>query len=78
MRHGIEMRLNNSVFLLLSMFCSHDKAFEKYQKLLHCNYLMFFLVCQNCEKKKKCYQAHVMNLLLFLILESVSIICVRI
>ena len=54
MRHGSEIRLNNSVSLLFSMFCSHDQAFEKYQmELLHCNYLMFFLVCRNCQRKKK-------------------------
>ena len=39
---------------------------------------MFFLVCWNCEVKEKCYQAHVMNLLLFFILESVSMIIVLI
>ena len=38
---------------------------------------MFFLVCRHCARKK-CYQAHVMNLLLFLILESVSMIIVLI
>ena len=129
--------------LLFSMFCSHDQAFKKNQKkLLHCNYLMLFLVCRNCEKnnvikhmqkqspemfcKKRCSQkfckihrkipvpdylacnfikkeslaqvkfckifkntffiehiwvtasAHVMNLQLFLILESVNMIIVLI
>ena len=53
MRHDSKIQLNNSVSLLFRMFCSHDQAFKKYQKkLLHCNYLMFFLVCQNCERKK--------------------------
>ena len=73
MRHFSEIRLNNSVSLLFSMFCSHDQPFKKYQKeLLHCNCLVFFLFFRNCERKKKCYQAHVMKLLLFLILGSVS------
>ena len=45
---------------------------------MHRNYLMFFLVCRNCERKKKFYQAHKMNLLLFLISESVSMIIVLI
>ena len=79
MRHDSEIQLNNSVSLLISMFCSHDQVFKKYwKKLLHGNYLMFFLVCRNCEIKEKCYQAHVMNLLLFFILESVSMIIVLI
>ena len=29
MRHDSEMRLNNSVSLLFSMFCSHNQVFEK-------------------------------------------------
>ena len=78
MRHHSEIRLNNSASLLFSMFYSHDKVFEKYQKkLLHCNYLMFFLFVEIVNQKKN-YQAHVMNLLLFFILESVSMLIVLI
>ena len=76
MRHDREIGLNYSVSLIFSMFCSHDQVFKKYQKkLLHCNYLMFFIDCRNFEKKML-PRTH--NELLFLILESVSMIIVLI